>query len=24
LSISTMLHPAEQFYLGDPFKDVQT
>ena len=24
LSISTMLHPAEQFYLGDPLKDVQT
>jgi GntR family histidine utilization transcriptional repressor len=23
LSISTMLHPAEQFYLGDPLKDVQ-
>lgn len=24
LSISTMLHPAEQFYLGEHFKDVQT
>jgi GntR family histidine utilization transcriptional repressor len=24
LSISTMLHPAEQFYLGEPLKDVQT
>ena len=24
LSISTMLHPAEQFYLGKPLKDVQT
>ncbi len=24
LSISTMLHPAEQFYLGDSLKDVQT
>ena len=24
LSISTMLHPAEQFYLGDPLEDVQT
>jgi GntR family histidine utilization transcriptional repressor len=23
LSISTMLHPAEQFYLGDPLKDVK-
>jgi GntR family histidine utilization transcriptional repressor len=23
LSISTMLHPAEQFYLGDPIKDVK-
>lgn len=23
LSISTMLHPAEQFYLGEPLKDVQ-
>jgi GntR family histidine utilization transcriptional repressor len=23
LSISTMLHPAEQFYLGDSLKDVQ-
>lgn len=24
LSISTMLHPAEQFYLGGPIKDVKT